>query len=125
MVISEHTIGTVVANATVNVTSQVAGQVMKADFQEGQLVARGDVLFELDPRPFQAALAQAQANLARDQAQLTAARRDEARYQTLFKQNAISAQQRDQVCGPGRRLSGSVKADRRRWISPSSISITP
>ena len=68
MLVTERTIGTVVANATVNVSSQVAGQVMSSEFQEGQIVHEGDVLFRLDPRPFEATLAQAEANLARDQA---------------------------------------------------------
>lgn len=109
--VAEHTIGTVVANSTVNVTSQVAGQVMAAAFKEGQLVRKGDVLFRLDPRPFQAALDQAMANLARDQASLEAARHDQARYETLFKQNAISAQQRDQYTAQAGALTGSVRAD--------------
>lgn len=108
----ERTIGTVVANATVNVTSQVAGQVMSADFREGQIVHKGDVLFQLDPRPFQAALDQARANLARDEAQLTAAIRNRKRYDMLAKENAISAQQRDQVAADAGALAGTVKADK-------------
>jgi multidrug efflux system membrane fusion protein len=108
----ERTIGTVVAQATVNVTSQVAGQVTKADFQEGQIVHKDDVLFELDPRPFDAAVAQAEANLARDEAQLAAAARDRKRYQALFDENAISAQQRDQASANAGALAGSVKADK-------------
>jgi multidrug efflux system membrane fusion protein len=107
----EQTIGTVVANATVNVSSQVDGKVAKAEFQEGDLVKEGDVLFRLDPRPFEAALDQARANLARDRAQLVNALQDRARYDRLFKQNAISAQQRDQVTAQAGALAGSVKAD--------------
>lgn len=111
MAVTEHTIGTVVANSTVNITSQVAGQVMSANFQEGQIVHQGDVLFRLDPRPFEAALAQANANLARDQASLLNARQNQRRYDTLFNQNAISAQQRDQATAQAGALAGTVKAD--------------
>ncbi|MDE2466559.1 MAG: efflux RND transporter periplasmic adaptor subunit [Alphaproteobacteria bacterium] len=106
-----HTIGTIVANATVNVTSQVAGQLMRANFTEGQIVRKGSVLFELDRRPFEAALQQARADLARDEAQLIAAKRDETRYASLFAQNAISAQQRDQYTAQAGALAGTVKAD--------------
>ncbi len=107
-----HTIGTVLAAATVNVTSQVAGQLLRADFKEGQVVRKGHILFELDKRPFEAALQQAQADLARDQAQLVAARRDARRYDLLFAQNAISAQQRDQYVAQAGALAGTVDADR-------------
>ena len=107
----EQTIGTVVANATVNVSSQVDGRVASAEFKEGDIVKKGDVLFRLDPRPFEAALQQAEANLARDRAQLTNAVRDRKRYDTLFKQNAISAQQRDQAIAQAGAYAGSVRAD--------------
>ncbi|MDE2011688.1 MAG: efflux RND transporter periplasmic adaptor subunit [Alphaproteobacteria bacterium] len=109
---TEHTIGTIVADSTVNLTSQVAGQVMSAGFTEGQIVHKGDVLFRLDQRPFQAALDQAKANLARDRASLAAALRDKARYDALAKQNAISAQLRDQTDAQAGALTGTVKADK-------------
>ena len=107
----ERTIGTVIANATVNVSAQVDGKVESAGFQEGDIVHKGDVLFRLDPRPFEAALKQAQANLARDRAQLINAQRDRRRYDKLFRQNAISAQQRDQAIAQAGAYAGSVKAD--------------
>lgn len=107
----EQTIGTVVADATVNVSSRVDGQVASTAFREGDIVKKGDVLFRLDPRPFQAALEQAKANLARDRAQLVNAVQDRKRYDRLFKQNAISAQQRDQAISQAGALAGSVKAD--------------
>ncbi len=107
-----RTIGTVLADATVNVTSQVAGQLLRAGFKEGQIVRKGSVLFELDNRPFEAALQQARADLARDQAQLVAAKRDARRYNLLFTQNAISAQQRDQYVAQAGALVGTVDADR-------------
>ena len=64
----DKTIGTIMANATVQVTARVDGQIESAAFTEGQMVHQGDVLFRLDPKPFQAALAQAQATTARDEA---------------------------------------------------------
>src|SRR5690606_18937991 len=66
MQVIERTIGTVVANASVAVTARVQGQLMKAHFKEGDIVKAGDLLFEIDPRPYQAALAQALAQQARD-----------------------------------------------------------
>src|ERR1041385_4673707 len=57
--VQEHTIGTIVANSTVQITSRVEGQIAAAHFKEGDIVHQGDLLFELDPRPFQAAVAQA------------------------------------------------------------------
>ena len=109
--IRARTIGTVVANATVNVSSRVDGQVIAADFKEGQIVHQGEVLFRLDPRPFQAALDQAQANLARDQAQLSAALRNRRRYDALAKDGAISAQQHEQVTAQAGALAGTARAD--------------
>src|SRR6185312_1093168 len=94
---TERTIGTVIANATVQVTARVEGQLMSARFKEGDLVHAGDLLFRLDPRPFEAALQQAQAQLAKDQAQLTSTQNDRKRYDTLFKAGAASSQQRDQA----------------------------
>jgi multidrug efflux system membrane fusion protein len=96
MAVVKNTIGTVIANSTVSVTARVQGQLTKAYFKEGQMVKQGDLLFAIDPRPYQAALTQAQGQLARDQAALTSAEADARRYATLFAQNAISTQQRDQ-----------------------------
>src|SRR4051794_5864018 len=63
-------VGTVEASAIVQVKSQIAGQLLNAAFTEGQNVNKGDLLFEIDPRPFEEALRQAEANAARDQAQI-------------------------------------------------------
>ncbi|HTQ13766.1 MAG TPA: efflux RND transporter periplasmic adaptor subunit [Rhizomicrobium sp.] len=112
VVAQERTIGTVVANATVNVTAQVGGRLDSAAFTEGQIVHQGDVLFRLDPRPFQAALAQAQATMARDQASLVSARNDAVRYSTLVKLGAASAQQRDNAVAQAGALAATVKADK-------------
>ena len=107
----EHTIGTVVANATVQVTAQVTGQLLKAGFQEGQIVHKGDLLFEIDPRPFQAALQQTRAQLARDVAQLVMAENNRKRYDTLFAQNAISSQQRDEADATAKSMAATIAAD--------------
>lgn len=91
--VEQDALGSVTPLATANVRPQVSGQIVKINFQEGQSVKEGDVLAEIDPRPYQATLDQAKGALARDQASLDNARVDLKRYQTLFKANAISDQQ--------------------------------
>ncbi len=108
----EHTIGTVIANSTVQVTARVSGQLMTAFFKEGQIVRAGDLLFRIDPKPFVAALEQAQAQLAKDSAQLTSARNDQKRYDSLFSQNAASSQQRDQADATAKSMAATVASDR-------------
>jgi len=108
----EHTVGTVVANATVQLTAQVTGQLLRAAFQEGQIVKKGDLLFEIDPRPFQAALQQAQAQLAKDEAQRVNATTTKKRYDALFAQNAMSSQQRDTADAAAQSAVATVEADR-------------
>ncbi|GAA0577927.1 efflux RND transporter periplasmic adaptor subunit [Rhizomicrobium electricum] len=108
----EHAVGTVVANATVQVTAQVTGQLVKAAFQEGQIVKKGDLLFVIDPRPFQAALDQARATLAKDEAQRISAVATQKRYEALFAQNAISSQQHDTAIATAKSASATVDADR-------------
>ncbi|MCC6610408.1 MAG: efflux RND transporter periplasmic adaptor subunit [Burkholderiales bacterium] len=83
-------VGSVEAYATVAVKARVDGQIVDVGFREGQEVRAGSVLFSIDPRPFEAALRQAQANLQRDLAQLAQAERQEARYQELLAKNFIS-----------------------------------
>jgi len=86
-------LGTVTPNNTVTVHSRVDGQLQRLGFSEGQEVKAGQVLAELDPRPFEVVLTQAQGQLARDMAQLSNAELDLTRYRTLLAQNSISAQQ--------------------------------
>jgi multidrug efflux system membrane fusion protein len=84
-------LGTVTALNTVTIRSRVDGQIDKVAFTEGQLIQQGDLLMEIDPRPFQVQLAQAEAQLARDQALLKNARTDLERYEQA--KDAVSAQQ--------------------------------
>ena len=88
-------LGTVTPVYTVTVTSRVVGQIVSVNYQEGQLVHKGDSLLEIDPRPYQAALTQVQGQLAHDQGVLNEARIDVERYQQAFARNAIAKQQLD------------------------------
>jgi membrane fusion protein, multidrug efflux system len=85
-------IGTVTATYTVSITSRVAGQLMEVDYREGQLVHKGDVLAVIDPRPYTAAVEQAEGQLERDQALLKNAHTDLDRYTAAFAQHAIPEQ---------------------------------
>ena len=95
MPITIDALGTVTPFATVTVKSQIAGKLMQVGYQEGQLVKEGDFLAQIDSRPFEATLAQAQAQLAKDTSLYAQAQADLARYVTLNKQDSIAHQQVD------------------------------
>jgi len=105
-------IGTVTPRATVTVRSRVDGELVAVHFVEGQHVARGDLLAEIDPRPFQVQLAQAQGQLARDEALLANAKVDLARYRALAKDDAVPKQQRDTQEALVRQYDAALAIDR-------------
>ncbi len=86
-------LGTVTPFETVTIRTQIAGTLQSVGFTEGQTVKQGDFIAQIDPRPYEAALAQAQGQLAKDQALLAQAQGDLARYQQLAKQDSIAQQQ--------------------------------
>jgi multidrug efflux system membrane fusion protein len=104
-------LGNVVPPSSVIVRSRVDGELMSVNFKEGQNVQKGDVLMQIDPRPYQIALTQAEGQLAKDQAALASARQDLVRYHTLIKQDSISQQQVDQQAAAVTQSEGTVKAD--------------
>ncbi|KPF56879.1 hypothetical protein IP65_00250 [Novosphingobium sp. AAP1] len=112
MPVTVAALGTVQPLVTATVRTQLSGVLFKIMFQEGQMVRQGQVLAQIDPRPYRLALEQARANLARDEAQLTSARLDLNRYQTLLKQDSIASQQVDTQRATVGQLVGTVAADR-------------
>ena len=104
-------LGTVQASFTVAIHSQVDGKLQEVLFTEGQHVKKGDVLAKIDPRLFQAALDQAKAKQAQDQAQLTSAEKDLARSKTLVLSNITSQQIVDQQQGKVDQLKAAIAAD--------------
>jgi membrane fusion protein, multidrug efflux system len=104
-------LGTVTPLATVTVVSQISGQLQRVAFQEGQVVKKGDLLVEIDSRPYELSLQTAQGQLIRDQALLDNAKLDLARYQDLAKQNAVPKQTLDTQVSLVQQDQGAVITD--------------
>jgi membrane fusion protein, multidrug efflux system len=104
-------LGTVTPLATVTVRTQITGVMQKILFTEGQTVRQGDPLAQIDPRPYEAALQQAQGNLRRDQALLADAKLDSKRYEGLIKEDSIAQQQLDTQRALVDQYHGTVEAD--------------
>ncbi|CAB3718599.1 MdtA/MuxA family multidrug efflux RND transporter periplasmic adaptor subunit [Paraburkholderia rhynchosiae] len=105
-------LGTVTPLASVTVLPQLSGTLQDVYFKEGQMVKKGDLLAQIDPRPYQISLDNAQGTLARDEALLQTARLDLKRYQTLLSQDSIASQQVDTQASLVRQYEGTVKSDK-------------
>ena len=104
-------IGSVEAYATVGIKSRLAGQLVQVNFKEGQDVKEGELLFVIDPRPYEAALKQAEANLAKDRALANKAASDLRRYAELVQKQFVSQQDYDQAKATAESLAAVVHAD--------------
>jgi multidrug efflux system membrane fusion protein len=111
MPVTIDSLGTVTPLASVIVKTQLNGILQDVAFQEGQMVKKGDVLAQVDPRPYEISLRNAQGTLAKDQALLQTARLDLKRYQTLLAQDSIASQQVDTQASLVQQYVGTVKSD--------------
>jgi membrane fusion protein, multidrug efflux system len=110
--ININALGTVTSLATVTIRTQISGYLQKIDFTEGMEVKKGDLIAEIDPRPYEATLAQAKGQLARDEAALKGAQVDLARYQGLAAQNAVPRQTLDTQVALVAQNQGTIEADK-------------
>lgn len=116
-------LGTVTAAKTATVRSQVEGTLLRLHFKEGETVKAGQLLAEIDPRPFQVQLVQAQGQLVKDQAALTNAQQDLKRYETLLQQDSIARQQVDAQRSQVKQLRGAIKSDQAQ-IANAKLQLT-
>ena len=105
-------IGSVEPYSTVAVKAQIGGELVDVAFREGQDVRRGDVLFRIDPRPYEAALKSAQAQLDKDQVQLKTAQQDLGRYADLVKKDYVTQEEYERIRTNAASLEAAVAADR-------------
>ncbi len=104
-------LGSVVPRSSVTVHPRVDGELISVNFTEGQVVKKGDLLMQIDPRPYQVVLTQAQGQLAKDSAALASAQQDLVRYQSLIKTGSVSQQQLDQQIALVNQYKGVLKSD--------------
>jgi multidrug efflux system membrane fusion protein len=116
-------LGTATAFNTVTVRSRVDGQIVKINFTEGQTVKQGDSLIEIDPRPYQVQLEQAEGQLAKDQAQLRDVQVDYERFKLLFQEGVIAKQQLDSQQALVGQSDGAIKSDQAQ-IDSAKLQIT-
>ena len=109
--ISAEWVGTLVGSINAQIRPRVSGHLVSQNYKEGALVKIGDLLFQVDPRPYQVQLTQAEGQMARDQALLKNAQIDLERYQTLLAQDSISKQQVDTQEALVRQYQGAVQSD--------------
>ena len=106
-----HAIGNVEAYTTVGIKAQIGGTLSKVHFTEGQDIKKGDLLFTIDPRPYEASLKQSEAALARDRAQYENAKKDAGRYAELVKKGYVSQEQYEQLRTNADALESVIQAD--------------